>query len=199
MDKINELSVLDLTDKQIYLARALDAVYNYIVPNYVKVSDHIEQLKEKADDIPGVWKLPDGYNFYKSCLRTHTTTGLTAEEIHQMGLIEVSRIQSEMLQRFAELGFTEGENFGEIEGAYWHSLKGDEFNYPKNENGRQQALDDYLQIIERTEKLLPTVFSKIPSIPVTVRPVPPHKEQYSGQYDLFPFLIISLSRFDISP
>jgi len=182
MDKINKLSELDRTDKQIYLARALDVVNNYIVPNYIKVSEHIEQLKEKTDNIPGVWKLPDGDKFYNFCLRTHTTTGLTAEEIHQMGLMEVARIQSEMLQRFAELGFSDGETFGEIEGKYWHSLEGDEFNYPKNKNGHQQALEDYLQIIKVTEKLLPTVFSKIPSIPVTVRPVPKHKEQFAGQY-----------------
>jgi len=182
MDRINDLSDLDPTEKQIYLAQTLDVVNNCIVPNYVKISDHIEQLKEKTDDIPGVWKLPDGNKFYNFCLRTHTTTGLTADEIHQMGLIEVARIQSKMLQRFAELGFSEGETFGEIEGKYWHSLKGDEFNYPKNENGRRQALEDYLKIIEETEKLLPIVFSKTPSIPVTVRPVPIHKEQFAGQY-----------------
>ncbi|MDA3813550.1 MAG: DUF885 domain-containing protein [Candidatus Cloacimonetes bacterium] len=182
IDRIDDLPELDKTNKQIYLARALDEVNTKIVPNYKKISDHIEKLKEKADDIPGVWKLPDGDNFYQFCLQNHTTTNLTAEEIHQIGLKEVKRIQAEILKRFEELGFTEGETFGEIEGKYWHSLEGSEFNYLKDDNGRQQALEDYLQIIEETEKLLPAVFSKIPSIPVTVRPVPPHKEQYSGQY-----------------
>ncbi len=182
MERINEIEEPDEATKQIYMDRALDAVNNYIVPNYTKIADHIEKLKKKADDIPGVWKLPDGDKFYQFCLQQHTTTNLTAEEIHQMGLKEVERIQAEMMQRFEELGFTEGENFGEIEGHYWHSLQGSEFNYPKNDLGRQQALDDYLQIIVDTEKLLPTVFDKLPSIPVTVRAVPPYKEQYSGQY-----------------
>ncbi len=182
IDRIDKLDEQDKTKKQVYIARVLNAVNSYIVPNYKKISDHIEKLKEKADDIPGVWKLPDGDNFYQFCLQQHTTTNLTAEDIHQIGLKEVKRIQTEMLQRFEDLGFTKRENFGEIEGEYWHSLEGNEFNYPKDADGRQQALEDYLQIIEETEKLLPTVFDKIPSIPVTVRPVPPHKEQYSGQY-----------------
>jgi len=160
VDRINEMEELDETTKQIYMDRALDAVNNYIVPNYTKIAGQIDNLKKKADDIPGVWKLPDGDNFYQFCLQQHTTTNLTAEEIHQIGLKEVDRIQTEMLRRFELLGFTEGENFGEIEGHYWHSLQGSKFNYVQNEFGRKQTLDDYLQIIEETEKLLPDVFDK---------------------------------------
>ena len=182
MERLDEIIELDETQKKIYIAQALNAVNSYIVPNYTKIADHIEKLIEKADAIPGIWKLPDGDNFYQFCLQQHTTTNLTAEEIHQLGLNEVTRIQAEMLQRFEELGFTEGENFGEIEGEYWHSLDGSEFNYTIGDDGRQQVLEDYLQIIDETGKRLPTVFAKIPTIPVTVRPVPSHKEQYSGQY-----------------
>ncbi len=180
-NKLNELKHLDAVQKQIYLARCLDAVNSNIFPNYKKISTHIDELKKKTDDTAGVWKLPDGDKFYKFCLQKHTTTDLTAEEIHQLGLKEVARIQAESLLRFKELGFTEG-TFSEIEGEYWNSMQGDKFKYPQNDKGRQQALDDYLQIIEETDKRLPNVFSKIPSIPVTVRAVPPHKEQFAGQY-----------------
>ncbi|MCK5699993.1 MAG: DUF885 family protein, partial [Cyclobacteriaceae bacterium] len=121
MERLDEIIELDETQKQIYIAQALNAVNSFVIPNYTKMSDHIEQLKKLADDIPGVWKLPDGDNFYQFCLQQHTTTNLTAEEIHKLGLNEVTRIQTEMLQRFEELGFTEEENFGEIEGEYWHS------------------------------------------------------------------------------
>ncbi len=182
VDRINEMEELDETTKNIYEDRALNAVNERVIPNYKKISEHIEHLKNKAGYTSGVWKLPDGDNFYKFCLQQHTTTNLSAEEIHQIGLKEVERIQTEMLQRFDELGFTEGENFGEIEGQYWHSLQGSEFNYVQNEFGRKQALDDYLQIIEETKKRLPDVFEKIPSIPVTVCAVPAYKEQFAGQY-----------------
>ena len=180
--QIDELEELDESTKQIYTAQALDAVNSFIIPNYKKISQHIQKLKKKADDIPGVWKLPEGDNFYQFCLQKHTTTNLTAEEIHQMGLKEVARIQAEIMQRFEELGFTDGKNFGEIEGKYWNSLQGSKFNYPQNEKGRQQTLSDYLQIIEETEKHLTSVFKRIPTIPVTVRAVPSHKEQFAGQY-----------------
>jgi len=179
--KLNELEDLDAVQKQIYLARCLDAVNNNIVPNYKKISQHIDDLTKKTNNDIGVWKLPDGDRFYKFCLQKHTTTDLTPEEIHQIGLMEVARIQAESLKRFKELGFTEG-TFSEIEGEYWNSMQGDKFKYPQNDKGRQQALNDYLQIIEETEKRLPNVFSKIPSIPITVRAVPPHKEQFAGQY-----------------
>lgn len=182
IDRIDQMEELDGTTINIYKDRALKAVRDHVLPNYKKVSEHIEQLKNKAGIAPGVWKLPEGDKFYQFCLQKHTTTNLTPKEIHQIGLQEVARIQTEMLQRFEELGFTDGENFGDIESQYWHSLQGSEFNYVQNEFGRKQALDDYLQIIEETEKRLPDIFEKIPSIPVTVRAVPPHKEQYSGQY-----------------
>ncbi|MCK5052186.1 MAG: DUF885 domain-containing protein [Candidatus Cloacimonetes bacterium] len=180
-DEINDLEELDETAKHIYLARALDTVNSNIIPNFKKISTHITKMKKKTDNVPGVWKLPNGDKFYQFCLQKHTTTNLTPEEIYQLGLKEVARIQAESLQRFEELGFTEG-TFREIEGEYWQSLQGDEFNYPKDDEGRQQALEDYLQIIDETEERLPTVFSKIPTIPVTVRAVPAHKEQFAGQY-----------------
>ena len=180
-DKINNLEELDEAVKHIYLARALDALNSNIIPNFQKISTHITKMKKKTDNVPGVWKLPDGDKFYKFCLQKHTTTDLTPEEIHQLGLKEVARIQVESLQRFEKLGFTKG-TFREIEEQYWQSMQGSKFNYPQNDDGRQQALDDYLQIIDETEERLPSVFSKIPTIPVTVRPVPAHKEQFAGQY-----------------
>lgn len=178
------LQDMDLDDnaKSLYAERALKAVQDHIVPNYRKVSEHIEQIKKKGGLAPGVWKLPDGDEFYQFCLQKHTTTDLTPEEVHQIGLQEVARIQEEMLQRFEELGFTEGENFVEIEKQYWNSLHGSEFNYVQNDYGRKQALDDYLQILEETKKRLSEIFGKIPTIPVTVRAVPKHKEQFAGQY-----------------
>ncbi len=180
-DEISDLEEMDETVKHIYLARALDALNSNIIPNYNKISAHITKLKKKTDNMPGVWKLPDGDKFYKFCLQKHTTTNLTPEEIHKLGIEEVARIQAEALERFEKLGFTKG-TFRDIEGQYWNSMQGDKFNYPQNEDGRQQALEDYLQIIDETEERLPSVFSKIPTIPVTVRPVPAHKQQFAGQY-----------------
>jgi len=180
-NKLNELEDFDAVRKQIYLARCLDAVNSNIVPNYKKISNHIDNLINKTNNDIGVWKLPDGDKFYKFCLQKHTTTDLTPEEIHQIGLTEVARIQAESLQRFKKLGFTEG-TFSEIEEQYWNYMQGDKFKYSQNDKGRQQALNDYLQIIEETDERLTNVFKKIPSIPVTVRAVPPHKEQFAGQY-----------------
>jgi len=183
-DFTTKLEQLDLPvdEKNDLMLQAELAVENVVLPNYHKFATEVEEAQKSADNKPGLWKIPDGNALYRHYLKTHTTTDLTPEEIHQLGLQEVERIQQEMLQRFAELGFKEGATFGEIEGEYWHNLQGSKHTFSPGEKGKQQALEHYLKILEETREKLPDYFSRLPQTKVTVRRVPSYKEKFTGQY-----------------
>ncbi|MCF7793786.1 MAG: DUF885 domain-containing protein [Candidatus Cloacimonetes bacterium] len=180
----SKIEKLELTkdDELKLLSQVEEIVKTIVIPNYLKFTFEIENIRKTADYKTGVWKLPKGDDYYQYCLKKHTTTNLTAEEIHQLGLQEVSRIQTEMRKRFTELGFTEGETFGEIEGKWWNSLKGNKYSFSSGEKGKQQALNHYLKILDETKEKLPDYFARIPATEVTVKRVPTHKEKFTGAH-----------------
>ena len=179
-NKIKEIDI-SVSDKEKYLDQAKAIMLNNIYPAYEKMVTRIDKIRELSDDKAGVWKLPDGNEYYQSRLISHTTTYLTPEEIHQLGIKEVKRIQGEMLALFAELGLT-GENFAEIEGNWWHSIKSEENTYPNDEEGKNQAVDDYTKIIDEAKEKLPDYFSLLPKAEVIVKRVPDYKVSGAGAY-----------------
>jgi uncharacterized protein (DUF885 family) len=132
----------------------------------------------------GVWRLPDGDAYYAYALRHHTTTDLTPEEVHQLGLKEVARIQSEMRKLFAGQGIAHNESFGEMQRAYWASLQNKpELGYPDTPESRKQVLADYLHIIEEAQKNIKDVFDVTPKTPIKVEAVPQYQQNSSpGAY-----------------
>src|SRR5690606_37375235 len=78
-------------------AAAETALKERVGPAYEKLIAWAEADRELSDEIAtGVWKLPDGPAYYQSALAASTTTSMTADEIHELGLAEVARIQAEM-------------------------------------------------------------------------------------------------------
>lgn len=184
-DRVEKLQNIDAKKKERLYAEVEDNIKNSVYTSYRDFIAHMKKLRERATYDAGVWKLPDGDEYYKYCLRHHTTTTLSPEEIHQLGLKEVERIQKEMRELFASLEFTGGKTFGEIESKYWEALhnKYDErFFYPETEEGRERALKDYQAIIDDVEKKIPQLFSLIPEAPVVVKRVPIFKESTLGTH-----------------
>lgn len=104
-DRLANLGGLAEDKRQALLDEAEQAVETAFVPAYLDLLDHVEHLATVAGDKAGVWKLPDGGAYYAYLLRQQTSTDLTANEIHQLGLDEVARIQAELRAAFAELGY----------------------------------------------------------------------------------------------
>jgi len=187
-DFAEKLKELNLDDEEDLLKQVEAAVQNVVLPNFQRFADEVSKLRKSADNKPGLWKIPNGDELYQHYLKVHTTTDLTPEKVHQLGLQEVARIQEEALRKFTELGFIEGETFGEIEGDYWNSLQGNRHTFSYGETGKNQALKHYLQILEETKPELSDYFVKLPQTPVTVKRVQPHKEKFTGaHYQRAPF------------
>lgn len=108
-DKVNALTDLSAEEKQAFLAQAEQEIQTSVLPAYQKLVQYLEQLETVATDNAGIWKLPHGDAYYAYLLRHHTTTDLTADQIHTLGLQEVARIQAELRTLFTQLGYPADE------------------------------------------------------------------------------------------
>ena len=127
------------------------------------------QLPRSTDDA-GLWRLKGGADAYAYFLRRYTTTNLTPEQIHQIGLNEVARIEKEMDAIFRRLGRTEGSINERSE-----KLKQD-MAYPRTEEGRMAIMAEADAILRDAEKRAAVLFDKTPKSPVVVQPFPRFRE-----------------------
>lgn len=110
-DSINQITALTSSERRAYLESASQEIEASFIPAYLKLIDYLDHLATIANDEAGVWKFPDGDAYYAYLLRQETSTDLTAEEIHAIGLKEIDRIKAEMRNVFDDLGYPQDESF----------------------------------------------------------------------------------------
>ncbi|WOJ94745.1 DUF885 domain-containing protein [Congregibacter variabilis] len=177
--KMEDSDAIGVEAREEFLRAARREIEAVVYPAYQQYIDYFTALRAKSNSDAGIWKLPDGDAYYNYCLRVHTTTEMTAEEIHALGLAEVARIESEIR------GIFEAEGFDTSRGlkAMFDALANDErFYYPDTELGRNQILEDYTQIISEIDEGLGSAFNVRPAAPLVVERVPAAREQTSGAY-----------------
>jgi uncharacterized protein (DUF885 family) len=182
--KLDALQDIDKVEKDDLAKDASNAICDVVYPAYKRISLRLFNLEYQADSSAGVWHLPDGGDYYAKCLRRHTTTGITAKRVHELGLSEVERIQNEISLLYDSLGLPQCTTAGARHVQYWIMTHGEgtEFTYSADEAGRLQTLKDYQKIIDGMSKHLPEMFSIQPTTPVRVERVPQFKEQTMGTY-----------------
>lgn len=99
---LNQIAALSVEERADLARRAEEAVRRHVYPGYATLQAYLTDLLERAPEAVGVWQYPNGEAYYAAALRHHTTTDLTAAEIHALGLAEVARIQGELEAIFAE-------------------------------------------------------------------------------------------------
>lgn len=178
--KLEETSKVPEVKKTEFLARAETAIAEKVYPAYRSYIDYFTALRPKSTTEAGVWKLPDGDRFYRLQLEAMTTTDLSPDQIHNIGLAEVERIQGEILDIFEAQGYDRNLGFTAL---IEQLAAEDRFYYPDTEDGREQILEDYRKIIAEIEKGMNKAFRLKPAIGVEVRRVPEFKEKTSpGAY-----------------
>ena len=123
------------------------------------------QLPDASDDA-GLWRFDNGADIYAQRLRFYTTTDLAAEEIHQIGLREVSRIEAEMDGLLRPLGYVDGsitERVAELRAA---------LSYPHTEEGRTRIMADIEDILADALQRTAALFDVRPESPITARAYP---------------------------
>jgi uncharacterized protein (DUF885 family) len=143
---------------------AQEAIAAAVVPAYRKLKEFIiDDYVPAAWEQVGVWQLPNDATMYAYAIRENTTTDLTPQEIHEIGLKEVKRILAEMQAIIDKLGFR--GSFAE----FAKFLRSDAKFYFKSEN---ELLDAYRALSRRIDPLLVKVFRKLPRMPYGIEPVP---------------------------
>ncbi|MEJ2257032.1 MAG: DUF885 domain-containing protein [Woeseiaceae bacterium] len=172
--KLEEAEEIDSAQADDILARVATSIDDNIYPAYDLFINYFSELEAKAGNDHGYWHLPDGDAAYKLALRLFTTTDYTAEEIHELGLAEVARIQAEMLEIFAEEGIDVSRGYTEAMDAY---SSREEFYYEDSDAGRQQILEDYQAILDEIDAGLGDAFNVRPKAGIEVVRIPEFKEK----------------------
>lgn len=166
--KLQAVSSIDPAGQDTLLAAAEQTITSGVIPAYQALYDYMTHLESIATDDDGVWKLPNGDAYYAYTLRHHTTTDLTAAEIHQLGLDELERIHAEMRQIFDQLGYPQDETLPQL------------FNRVASDSGFLSGNDimtAYEAIIADAEARVSAAFDLRPKAEVIVIPDP-----YGGYY-----------------
>ncbi|HSH27251.1 MAG TPA: DUF885 domain-containing protein, partial [Wenzhouxiangella sp.] len=175
MDEI-DASELEPARRDELHARAVEAVEQSVYPAYENLLAYLRELEPKATSNGGVWRLPDGDAFYQQAIRQHTTTDMSAEEIHAIGLAEVERIGREMDAILRAEGLTEGTIGERVQKLA--SRPGQ--LYPDTEAGREQILADYQAILDEIDPAMDEYFNLRPETGVEVKRVPEFSEETSA-------------------
>ncbi|MEQ9426129.1 MAG: DUF885 domain-containing protein [Cyclobacteriaceae bacterium] len=172
--KLDELGVSGDT-KQAFLDECEAAIKENVYPAYQTLIDIYKKWNSSlATNDAGVWKLPNGDKFYEYQIKSHTTVSMTPEEIHQLGLSEVDRIKSQMWDILKQEGYTDTTK---TLGAYIHELNTEErFLYPNTDEGREQCINDYQEMINHISANLDGIFNLRPTDTVEVQRVPEFRE-----------------------
>ncbi|MDG1783255.1 MAG: DUF885 domain-containing protein [Porticoccaceae bacterium] len=152
------------------------ALINDFAPGYDDlIAFMADDLKNTSEEALGVHALPEGDEYYKYRLKSITTTDLTADQIHQLGLDEVRRIRGEMEVIKERDGFkgTLQEYFAHIR----DSKNNVKFYYDNTDEGRQGYIDDATAAIENLRKELPNYFGILPKADLVVKRVEAFREQ----------------------
>ncbi len=159
---------LDLpqTEKDRLVADAREALTGPVQRGYRTFLTTWDALEAQSRGDRGAWSLPQGADFYASRLRNSTTTELTADQIHQIGLQQVARIHGEMERIKTQVGFK-----GSLQDFFKHITIGRQYKYPNTEAGRQQYLADAKRYIAQVMDKAPQYFRRLPKAPLEVRAV----------------------------
>jgi uncharacterized protein (DUF885 family) len=147
-----------------YTAQAQKLIRREIVPAYRRfhrffVNDYLPACPDEV----GAWKQPRGDTFYAWAARRFTTTPLTPDQIHDIGLAEVERIRAEMEAIREGVGFD-----GDLQAFFAHLRSDPQFYYASGE----ELLEAYQALSKRVDPELPRLFGRIPRLPYGVRPIP---------------------------
>ena len=155
---------------------AISALNNSVKPAYQKLAAHLVNLETKSTTEDGIWKWKDGAEFYSVALKRTTTTDLSSDQIHEIGLKEVARIHNEMRAIKEAVKFE-----GDLK-AFMQFMRDDEqFYYPPTAEGRGRYISEATALIEAMKGQLDEMFITKPKADLNVKAVEAFREQSAGK------------------
>ena len=178
-----EAGTIDAARADALKAEARTALLEQVRPAYERVIAWSErELPNALENPAGVGTThPDGAAYYAWQLRENTTTGMSADEIHQLGLDEVARLRGEMEAVKDQVGFD-----GDLTAFFAFINTDPQFRFPNTDAGRQAYIDGASEAIANIKQHLPAYFGLLPKADLEVRRVEAFREQDGAAQHYFP-------------
>ncbi len=174
-EKVHALEITQL-EKDVLIDQAKNVLQDSVGPAYRSLIQRLKQQQKIASTDDGAWKFPNGKDFYNAALKNTTTTNLTADEIHDIGLSEVARIHGEMRSIMQKVAFK-----GSLQDFFAFTREDKQFYYPQTEAGRQAYLSKAESIINTMKTRLDEMFITKPKADLTVKAVEAFREKSAGK------------------
>lgn len=152
-DKLNGIEELDGAQREQYRQTARNTIANIVRPSYDRLNSFLTSQLSRAPQQIGVGQYPNGGAWYQQRLRYHTTTDLTAQQIHDLGLQELERIHAELRVRFDERGYPQDETMQQL---FSRVASDGGFVQPAN------ILSTYEQLVDDAEVRMEAIFNRFP-------------------------------------
>ncbi len=170
--KLEKVEGISAEKRAQYVAEAQAAVETAVIPGYQALIALFEDMGKTATHDAGVWRLPEGDKIYATSLKSFTTTDLSPEEVHAIGIAEVARIETEMEAILAAQGRTEGTLSERI-----HALMQDPAQlFANTDEGRQQMLDYLNELRTSVLAKAPDYFITLPGQELEIVRVPEYSQ-----------------------
>lgn len=173
--KISKIK-LKKSEKKALLKAAREAVVESIKPSYEKLISYLTGLEKISPENNGVWALPNGKKFYRQKLKRQTTSNLSPQKVHKIGLSEVARIQGEMKDIMKKVEF-KSENLND----FFDYVKNDKkFYFPSTKAGRAAYLARTNEIVKGIRGELDSLFIQKPKAKLKIKKVEAYREKSAG-------------------
>ncbi len=176
-DFSKKIKALDLPEKEknILIEMANESLISSVKPAYNKLIALLKAQETKANTDAGAWKFPNGEAFYNNALARTTTTSMTANDIHALGLKEVARIQNEMKAIKEKVKFK-----GDLNSFFKYMQDSKQFYYEDSDKGREQYMKKAVHVIDSMKSKLDDLFLTKPKADIKVKQVEAFREKTAG-------------------
>ncbi len=177
--RTEKMADLSVQDRSIALQQAQTLVSESVRPAFERALAMLNELHPRTTDDAGLWRLPGGESAYAQALAANTTTTMTADEIHRVGLREVARIEGEMDRVLQTLGRSQG-TVRERMAALRTELQPP--SGPNDPDPRPKLLARFGDYVRETQERAAPLFNIKPTAPVIVQRVPALTERTASAY-----------------
>lgn len=173
--KLDKIAGLSSEQKQAYVQRAQLYVAREVIPGYQAMIELFAAMRPGATHDAGIWRIPDGDRIYAVALKSNTTTTMTATEIHELGLSEVARIETEMNAILDAQGIPGASLPERIQAV--SAMPGQVF--PNTDAGRARMIAYLHEVDQRVMAIAPKFFQTIPPQRLEIVRVPEYSQDSS--------------------
>ena len=173
--KVAKLSISQ-TEKDLLIADAARALTSSVKPAYERLIAEMTRQQASAGTDDGIWRFPDGAGYYAERLGNYTTTKLTPDQVHSLGLAQVARIHGEMREIMKRTGFK-----GDLQAFFKFMREDKQFYAPNTDEGRALYLAETQKAKDAITPLLPQWFGVLPQAPLVVKRVEEFREKSAGK------------------